>query len=114
MTILGMGPLEILVILLAAFIFLGPQRMADVARVMGKATRELRRMTDELPSLIMEEEPVEKPIVHRGGGANPAPPDLTPAEETDLPPDAGPVAHQRSSATPPELPAETTEEERES
>ena len=32
MNILGMGPLEILLIALVAFIFLGPERMSDAAR----------------------------------------------------------------------------------
>ncbi len=116
MTVLGMGPLEILVILLVAFIFLGPQRMVDVARMMGKATREIRRMTDELPSLIMEEETAsaDKPIVHRGGGANPASPDATAEEETAPPTDDGPVAHQRSGATEPEELAEAQDEEQKS
>ena len=47
-----MGTLEILIVLLVAFIFLGPQRMVDAARLIGKASREIRRMSDELPSLI--------------------------------------------------------------
>ena len=56
MNILGMGPLEILVIALIAFILLGPQRMVDAARLMGKATKEVRRMTDELPKIVLDEE----------------------------------------------------------
>ncbi len=51
-----MGPLEILVIALIAFILLGPQRMVDAARLMGKATKEVRRMTDELPKIVLDEE----------------------------------------------------------
>ena len=56
MNILGMGPLEVLVIALIAFILLGPQRMVDAARLMGKATKEVRRMTDELPKIVLDEE----------------------------------------------------------
>lgn len=51
-----MGPLEILVIALIAFILLGPQRMVDAARLIGKATKEVRRMTDELPKIVLDEE----------------------------------------------------------
>ena len=51
-----MGPLEVLVIALVAFILLGPQRMVDAARLMGKATKEVRRMTDELPKIVLDEE----------------------------------------------------------
>ena len=44
MSFLGMGTMEILIILLVAFIFLGPERMVDAARTLGKWTGELRRM----------------------------------------------------------------------
>lgn len=44
MSFLGMGMWEILIILLVAFIFLGPERMVDAARTLGKWTGELRRM----------------------------------------------------------------------
>jgi Sec-independent protein translocase protein TatA len=58
MNIIGMGPLEILVVLLLAFILLGPQKMMEGARLFGKASREIRRMTDELQTTInLEEEP---------------------------------------------------------
>ena len=56
MNIFGMGPLEILVIALVAFIFLGPKKMVDAARLLGKATKEVRRMTDELPKIVLDEE----------------------------------------------------------
>lgn len=69
MNILGMGTLELLAVLLVAFIFLGPQRMIDAARLLGKASRELRRLTDELPDLVLDE---ERPIIHRGSGPNPS------------------------------------------
>ena len=55
MNILGMGTLEILVVLLLAFILLGPSRMVDAARLVGKASREIRRMSEELPRLTLDE-----------------------------------------------------------
>ena len=60
MNILGMGTFEILVVLLIAFVFLGPQRMIEAARMMGKASRELRRMTDEIPRMVMEDDVTQK------------------------------------------------------
>ncbi|MCH2321387.1 MAG: twin-arginine translocase TatA/TatE family subunit [SAR202 cluster bacterium] len=57
MSILGMGPFEILVVLLLAFIVLGPQRMIDATRQLGKTTRDLRHFLDELPSISLDEEP---------------------------------------------------------
>ena len=66
MTFLGMGPLEVMIILVVAFIVLGPQRMMDAARLLGKATREVRRMSQGLTDAI--DETVEEPRVHRPGG----------------------------------------------
>ena len=71
MNVFGMGTLEVLAILLVAFIVLGPRRMVDAARLLGKATREVRRLTEGLPDLVLDEDleqALEKPIVHRGGG----------------------------------------------
>ena len=56
MNILGMGTLEVLVVLLVAFIFLGPERMVSAARVLGKVVAEARRMTAELPELMAIED----------------------------------------------------------
>ena len=55
MNFLGMGTLEVLVVLLVAFIFLGPQRMVDAARIFGKMMAEVRRMTVDLPQLLVDE-----------------------------------------------------------
>lgn len=108
MSFLGMGTLEILVIALIAFIFLGPERLVNVARMLGKLTGEIRRMTRDLPDLIVDEAELkrnERPIVHRGGGptttssqskkSSPEP------QQSDIPPDneGGPVAF-RPGASP--------------
>ena len=73
MSILGMGTLEILVILLVAFIVMGPERMFDAARLLGKAVREARRLTESLPDLTLDDDPVrptESRNVSRGDGPN--------------------------------------------
>ena len=57
MNVLGMGPLEILLILLLAFIVLGPERMVDAGRLLGKATREARKLSEGLSELSLDEEP---------------------------------------------------------
>lgn len=57
MNIIGMGPIEVLVILLLAFILLGPQKMVDSARLLGRAYREVRRMSAELPAMVLEDDP---------------------------------------------------------
>jgi len=56
MNILGMGTLEVLVILLVAFIVIGPEQMVVAARLLGKATREMGRLTAGLPDLMLDEE----------------------------------------------------------
>ena len=57
MTFLGMGSLEVIVITLVAFIVMGPQRMIEAAKLIGKATGELRRMSHEFTNVL--EEPLE-------------------------------------------------------
>ena len=75
MNFLGMGTPEILVVLLLAFLLLGPERMINAAKMLGKYAGEMRRMASEIPDITLEgDEPGigERPIVHRGGGPNPS------------------------------------------
>ena len=44
----SVGPMEILVILVAGLLILGPKRLPDAARQVGKAVAELRRMSSGL------------------------------------------------------------------
>ena len=48
---LGMSYLEILVVALVAFVFLGPERMVDMARKLGKMVSTVRAMAADLPSI---------------------------------------------------------------
>jgi Sec-independent protein translocase protein TatA len=54
MNLFGMGTMEILVVALVAFIFLGPDRIVGVAKLLGKATKQLRQATTDLPEFIAE------------------------------------------------------------
>src|ERR1700675_330571 len=62
MAMFGIGVPELLVILVVALIVLGPQRLPEVARALGKAMAELRRatsgLTDELNNarVMLEEQ----------------------------------------------------------
>ena len=116
MTFVGMGPLEILVVLMVAFIVLGPDRMLTAARTIGKVTGELRRLADGLPQISLDEEPTERPIVHRRGGPGPraaadtaAEPPAEESEEPDNEPpeSAGPVAFKPSAQASSERRGET-------
>lgn len=90
MSFLGMGPFEIIIILLVAFIFLGPERMADAARTLGKWTSELRRATAgvraEMDDLIADDPtrptPPAQPNTTRPTQTRPANADARPPDET--------------------------------
>ena len=48
MNVLGIGPMELLVIFLVAFLALGPGKSIDAARTVGKVVREARRTFAEV------------------------------------------------------------------
>lgn len=51
----GMGMTEILVILVVAMLFLGPDKLPDAARSISKGIRDLRRQTREFQETIEED-----------------------------------------------------------
>ena len=120
MNFFGMGSMEVLIVLLVAFIFLGPQRMVDATRFLGKLVGEARRLTADLPDLVIDEDEAgttRPPTVNGGAGPKPArvaetAPDRTPSKsESDSVNEGGPVAfnsavdHQsRRDAEPPQGP----------
>jgi len=55
MNILGMGPAELLLIFVIALIVLGPGKLPEIARTLGKAVRELRRMSMEVTAEFAKE-----------------------------------------------------------
>ena len=50
------GAMEIMVILAVALIVVGPKKLPDLAKTLGKGMRELRKATDELKSNITDNE----------------------------------------------------------
>lgn len=44
----SLGPLEILLIFLAMLLLFGPQRIPDIARALGRASREFRKAKDDI------------------------------------------------------------------
>ena len=59
-----MGPFEIIVIALIAFILLGPERMTDAARLLAKAIREGRNLASTIPRVVVEDDDIK--VVDRG------------------------------------------------
>jgi len=55
MDILGVGPLELLVILVFILIFVGPERLPHVARQIGKVYRQLHEMSRTVAAQWQEE-----------------------------------------------------------
>ena len=62
MDFLGIGSLEVLAILLVAFLVLGPARMAEMARSLGSFIRDVRRTTGEIPALLAMEEEADRRV----------------------------------------------------
>ena len=133
MSFLGIGLMEILVILLVAFIFLGPERMMDAARFLARAVREGRNLASSIPRVVVEDDDVK--IVQDGratsltkqdsygaqldekreGGSDSAPADsepdasgVAPSPQSDT--DDGPVpfSRRRSPAPPPPAPSDAS------
>lgn len=53
----GMGMPEILLILAIALIVIGPKKLPDIAKALGKAMGEFKRATSELKDSISLEDP---------------------------------------------------------
>jgi Sec-independent protein translocase protein TatA len=55
MDFLGIGPWEILLILIVAVIFLGPGKIVDFARTLGKWVRAIRKTGNEFIAAVTRE-----------------------------------------------------------
>lgn len=53
----GIGIGELIVILIIAFVVVGPEKLPQIARTLGKGFHELRRATDGLREEIEKEDP---------------------------------------------------------
>lgn len=55
MSFLGIGPGELVLILIIAVIVLGPEKIPEVARTIGKMTRELKKITEGFETELRRE-----------------------------------------------------------
>ena len=76
MDFLGIGPWEIVLILIIALIFLGPGKIVDFARTLGKWVRAIRRAGTDFTTIVTRE--IEK--------AGDEPPPSSRKEEKPVPP----------------------------
>ena len=56
MNFFGVGGMELLVIVLLAFIIIGPRQLANVAKGLGRMIRELRNATTQFSRLMDEDD----------------------------------------------------------
>ena len=61
MNLFGVGSLEIIIILLVAFLVLGPNQLLGVAKGLGKVMRALRNATGQFTRMLEEEGQEEEP-----------------------------------------------------
>jgi TatA/E family protein of Tat protein translocase len=76
MNFLGMGPMELMVILVLALVIFGPGKLPEIAGQVGRVVRDFRRMTGDLSSEFNRTLSLE--IEERKAAQAPAPP--APAE----------------------------------
>jgi TatA/E family protein of Tat protein translocase len=84
----GLGMQELIVILIVALIVIGPGKLPDLARGLGKALREFRRATDDIrngfdlnhPDTAARRSTIK--TAHTSSGA----PETTPGDTPDAPP----------------------------
>jgi len=54
MNIMGIGPIELVVVLVIAYLVLGPERMTSTIRSLGKLARDLKEQTSGFPKTMDE------------------------------------------------------------
>jgi TatA/E family protein of Tat protein translocase len=60
----NIGPLELMVILIVALVVVGPKRLPEVGKTIGKSLREFRKATDEVRSSFdfnLDDDPEPEP-----------------------------------------------------
>ena len=79
MNFLGMGPMELMVILVLALVVFGPGKLPEIAGQVGRVVRDFRRMTGDLSSEFNRTLSLE--IEERKATQAPAPPVPAAADE---------------------------------
>ena len=104
----GIGMPELIVILVIALIVLGPKRLPEVARSLGKAMSEFRRQSSEIMEEFQAQSRLEDDLERRRAVNTPPPRTAPTSEAVTAPPaaaaPAAAVAPETPAAAPPERP----------
>lgn len=119
----GIGFPELLMIMALALIVLGPKRLPDLARALGRGLSEFKRASDELKETFNEEvrsNDLKRPLGEPGKLTPPGamfdnyPPEANPDDVEPVPektPDIAPANHEASIAAEPNLKTEGSPDE---
>src|SRR5687768_11269505 len=102
MNFLGMGPMELMVILVLALIVFGPGKLPEIAGQVGRVVRDFRRMTGDLSSEFNRTLSLE--IEERKASRAPAPPVPADAYESVAAPTAEVITPAAPAYEPSEAP----------
>lgn len=95
---------EILIILIIALIVVGPQRLPELSRSIGKGLRELRKVQDDMKDMVKldlgpdEPKPVRRPSSPTAPGVHRTP---KPAPASSVPPQDASPRQAEGTPTPP-------------
>lgn len=92
MRMFGIGMPELLLILALALIVLGPKKLPELARALGKGMAEFRRATDELKDELRQ---MEHEIEETSSGPSTDNPSPEMPPDTDSPSSAGTVSEEK-------------------
>jgi sec-independent protein translocase protein TatB len=108
----GLGPAELIVILVIALLVLGPSRIPEAASSLGKAIRSFRRATRELRDQIDIDDEVRRPFEDLRSALRDEPPPPVPSDRLmgPIPMPAPGIEPAGASADPtPAAPADASE-----
>jgi sec-independent protein translocase protein TatB len=93
----GLGPTELIVILVVALLVLGPQRLPEMASGMGKVIRDFRKATRDLSDQVEVDESIRQPIMELKAALRDEPPPWTPPTKSVPKPIPGPVVESTTA-----------------
>jgi Tat protein translocase TatB subunit len=104
---LNIGPQELILVLIIALVVVGPSRLPELGRTIGRALREFRKVQDEVKDTfrfdMSDHAPTgapPRPHAPRGGASDGAPGDGATPADAGAPSDTSPVEHGPAAPAP--------------